>query len=216
MTPIPETITTIRGLYDYPACWRYIEKKGQIIYGPKFRLHPEDGEVVAKLLIWALQDPEAALMRNLDLRKGVMLTGPVGCGKTSLMHLLRHIMSPTGRYLVKPCREIAIEFATDGYPVITRYSKQSFHPGTGTPVAICFDDLGPEPAVQYFGNPCNTIAEILLSRYDYFVSHHMITHITTNLNSHEIEERYGNRVRSRMRELFNLISFTAAAVDKRK
>ena len=32
----------------------------------------------------------------------------------------------------------------------------------------------------------------------------------------ELEERYGNRVRSRMRELFNLIAFDTKAGDKRK
>ena len=34
-----------------------------------------------------------------------------------------------------------------------------------------------------------------------------LIHVTTNLNAHEFEDRYSNRVRSRMRELFNLIAF---------
>ncbi|MDT8347935.1 MAG: ATPase, partial [Flavobacteriaceae bacterium] len=42
------------------------------------------------------------------------------------------------------------------------------------------------------------------------------THITTNLNAEELEARYGSRVRSRLREMFNLISFDKASVDKRK
>ena len=41
------------------------------------------------------------------------------------------------------------------------------------------------------------------------------THATTNLNAQEMEERYGNRVRSRMRELFNLIAFDKESRDKR-
>jgi len=41
----------------------------------------------------------------------------------------------------------------------------------------------------------------------------MITYITTNLNRSEIEERYGLGLRSRMRELFNLIAFTPIAAD---
>ncbi|MEQ8239748.1 MAG: hypothetical protein RIA69_11080 [Cyclobacteriaceae bacterium] len=60
------------------------------------------------------------------------------------------------------------------------------------------------------------MAEILLSRYDHFVSYKMITHITTNLNSTELENIYGNRVRSRLRETCNLISFDRSAGDKRK
>jgi DNA replication protein DnaC len=59
------------------------------------------------------------------------------------------------------------------------------------------------------------MAEILLSRYDLFVNRKMLTHITTNLSSSEIEELYGERVRSRMREMFNLIAFNESAKDKR-
>lgn len=59
------------------------------------------------------------------------------------------------------------------------------------------------------------MAEILLSRYDLFTTRHMITHLTTNLNSTEIEQLYGLRVRSRLREMFNLIAFSPGTPDKR-
>jgi len=84
------------------------------------------------------------------------------------MNLLLYLLPPAHRYPMKPCREIAFEFATDSCPVINRYSKQSFHPGTENPLAICFDDPGLDAPIQYFGNTANTMAEILLSRYDYF------------------------------------------------
>jgi DNA replication protein DnaC len=79
----------------------------------------------------------------------------------------------------------------------------------------CFDDLGAEQSLKYYGNECNVMGEILLSRYEYFVSHDMLTHITTNLSATEMEDLYGNRVRSRLREMFNLIAFGESAKDKR-
>jgi len=64
------------------------------------------------------------------------------------------------------------------------------------------------------------MGEILLSRYDLFTqtghSQRIKTHITTNLNAEELEKRYGNRVRSRMRTMFNLISFDKNSKDKRQ
>jgi DNA replication protein DnaC len=57
---------------------------------------------------------------------------------------------------------------------------------------------------------------MLLSRYNLFISQKIKTHATTNLNAQELEKLYGNRVRSRMRELFNLIAFEKDVVDKRK
>jgi DNA replication protein DnaC len=59
------------------------------------------------------------------------------------------------------------------------------------------------------------MAEILLSRYDLFISKGIPTHLTTNLSASEIEEKYGNRVRSRMREMFNLVAFDKNVQDKR-
>ena len=55
-----------------------------------------------------------------------------------------------------------------------------------------------------------------VSRYDLFITHKTKTHATTNLNATELEKLYGNRVRSRMRELFNLIAFDRNTTDKRK
>ena len=69
--------------------------------------------------------------------------------------------------------------------------------------------------MKHYGTDCNVMAEILLSRYDLFISHNMLTHITTNLSASEIEEVYGQRVRSRLREIINLVSFSEKTDDKR-
>jgi hypothetical protein len=59
------------------------------------------------------------------------------------------------------------------------------------------------------------MAEIILSRYDIFISKQVITHITSNLSASEIEAAYGNRVRSRLRNMLNLIAFDKDTKDKR-
>lgn len=51
------------------------------------------------------------------------------------------------------------------------------------------------------------MAEILISRYEHFVENKSVIHITTNLLAIEIEKVYGDRLRSRMRNMFNLITF---------
>lgn len=105
----------------------------------------------------------------------------------------------------------------EGYVIIQRYSSRSFlhGPHNDIPIHLCFDNLGTEPAGQHYGVKTEVIAEILASRYDLFLSYHMITHLATNLSSGEIESRYGIRIRSRMREMFNLIAFDWGAGDKR-
>ena len=129
------------------------------------------------------------------------------------MSILKLFQDTEERLILKSCRDISFEFIKEGYSVIHKYSKQSFK--SEIPKAYCFDDLGTENNLKYYGNECNVMAEILLSRYDLFISRHMITHLTTNLNSSEIEDIYGTRVRSRLREQFNLIAFDSNSKDKR-
>ncbi|MCU7549326.1 hypothetical protein OCK74_09380 [Chitinophagaceae bacterium LB-8] len=214
-TSIPHEIKTIQSHYDYTIYWLLIEKKGKEIYHPKFKLYEEDTATILQLLIYFLQDAPLAQKYKIDLRKGIILTGPVGCGKTTLMTLMNQLLLTHHRHLVKACREIAFEFGVEGFEAILRYTRKSFNQYSETNVTYCFDDLGLEPVVQYFGTSCNVMAEILLSRYDLFIRFKMFTHITTNLNSQDIESFYGNRVRSRCREMFNLISFDMSSLDKR-
>ncbi|MBX3165130.1 MAG: ATPase [Bacteroidetes bacterium] len=205
--------------YDYSKVFAYLEKKGKEDFGNHFALHSSDLPLIRKLLAYFLKDEFTCEQENISLKKGIMLSGTIGCGKTTLMYLMKYFNDSSQQiYLVKPCRDVSFEFIQHGYEVILRYSKQSFYRnGTNCiPKHICFDDLGIENNLKYYGNECNVMAEILLSRYDCFISSHLITHLTTNLSASEIETIYGNRVRSRMREMFNLLAFDKDVKDKRK
>jgi DNA replication protein DnaC len=201
-------------IIDFDWCVKFFEKRGQEMYGPKFRIIPDDHEIIYKLVVYFLGHEDEAKRLGLDLRKGIMLTGPIGCGKTSLMSLMRLVPVKDRNFTMKTARDISFEFIQEGYDVINRYSKLSFT-GTG-PRIYCFDDLGAERNLKYYGNSCNVMGEIVLSRYDLFNSQGMTSHVTTNLGAADIENLYGQRVRSRMREMFNHLSFEKMSIDKRK
>jgi len=205
-SPQPQIIT-------FESCVEFLENKGREHFNPNFRIYPEDHEIIFKLLVYFIRDNDNVNKHGMSLRKGILLSGPVGCGKTSLMNLFRFYLKDNTRHIMKNCRDISFEFIKDGYSVIHKYSHSAFN--YDIPKTHCFDDLGAENNLRYYGNNCNIMAEILLSRYDLFVSKHMRTHITTNLNSSEIEDIYGIKLRSRLREQFNLIAFDRTAKDKR-
>lgn len=197
----------------YPEIITWLEKKGIELYGNHFKILENDYPIVYKLIAYFLKDEQACFQFGINLNKGILISGPVGCGKTSLMTLMKLITPSEYKFIVKPCRDISFEFIKDGYEVIHRYSRGKLE--QLDPKTYCFDDLGLENNLKYYGNECNVMAEILLSRYDLYISRRIQTHITTNLSASEIETQYGNRVRSRMRELFNLIAYDNTAKDKR-
>lgn len=228
-------------LYDFPKMLCYLNAKGKLLFGKKFKIHEEDHEILYQLCSYFIKDEISCEKFNIDPNKGIMLSGPVGCGKTTLMKLLRHLVPHHRPYEIIPTRNIVFGFNNLGYSIIEQYGNSNFY---------CFDDLGVEPEGKHFGKDCNVMGEILLSRHELFTQcppersqraeqpvlslskgsqtschpersrraalSRRTTHITTNLNAEEIEERYGNRVRSRLREMVNVIGFDKNTKDKRK
>lgn len=205
--------TEIKTHYNYQELIVWLEKKGIEIYGSHFKILENDYPIVFKLIAYFLRDEATCFQYNISLDKGILLSGPIGCGKTSLINLMKYIAPTEHKFFVKPCRDISFEFIQDGYQIIHKYSKGKLY--ESEPKTICFDDLGTENNLKYYGNECNVMAEILLSRYDIYTAKRIQTHITTNLSASEIETHYGNRVRSRLREICNLIAFDNKTKDKR-
>ncbi len=199
--------------HNYPDLLNFLEKKGKNLFGEKFHFTEQDKPNIVKLIAYFLDDEPTAAKYNIDLSKGILLSGPVGCGKTSLMKLMYYVPETKKKFFMKPCRDISFEFFKDGYEVVNRYSRG--HMTHNEFKNYCFDDLGTEKNLKYFGNECNIMSEIILSRYDIFLSRKIQTHITSNLSASEIETTYGTRVRSRMRQMVNLIAFDKSTTDKR-
>jgi energy-coupling factor transporter ATP-binding protein EcfA2 len=204
---------TIQSHYSYDEVIIWLENKGVELYGNHFKILETDYPIVYKLIAYFLKDEPTCFQYGINLNKGILLTGPIGCGKTSLMNLMKYLTATEHKFFVKPCRDISFEFIQDGYQIIHKYSIGKLY--QSEPRTYCFDDLGTENNLKYFGNECNVMAEILLSRYDLFISKKLKTHITTNLSATEIEKHYGNRVRSRLREMVNLVAYDKSTPDKR-
>ncbi len=203
----------IKTHYNYQEIIMWIEQKGIELYGNHFKILESDYQIIYKLIAYFLKDEPTCFQNNINLNKGILLSGPIGCGKTSIMNIMKYLTPTEHKFFVKPCRDISFEFIQDGYQIIHKYSKGKLY--EFEPKTICFDDLGTESNLKYYGNECNVMAEILLSRYDVYIAKRIQTHITTNLSASEIETQYGNRVRSRMREMLNLIAYDKTTSDKR-
>lgn len=154
---------------------------------------------------------------NPSIDKGILLCGVFGCGKTAIMTLFARNQRQV--YDVVSAKKIASEFQQNGVEGISIYqqpivnaindSRKFYHRHTG----ICIDDLGAESEKNSFGNKSNVIGDLIEHRYHSKLVGTML-HATTNLTSSELENFYGGRVLSRMKQIFNLIVLPGK--DRRK
>lgn len=186
---------------------------------PGYVLDDKNIEIFKSLCLYFCGDNRCTTEYGLDLEKGIMLVGPTGCGKTTMMRAFAS--NSYNSFTEVSCRTVADEYSlpdTGGAAAIDYYSgwKEAYPENFygQKQIGYFFDDLGTERTKKHYGNEINVMQDVILNRYD---NRHLKakTHLTTNLSADDIETIYGSRVRSRMREMFNFITFDVDAPDRR-
>ena len=201
--------------FEFDSFLLDFEKRGKTMYGEKYDIANCDVLVLQKLLAYFDCNAEQATKFDIEFSKGIFLNGSIGVGKTSAMRVFREFLLPEHKFITKACREVAFEFIQGGPEIIFKYTNR-FGFSNENPRYYCFDDLGLESKSKFFGNNVNVMREIILSRYDLFIAKGTITHFTSNLSANGIMDMYGNEVRSRIREMCNIITFDSSMLDNRK
>lgn len=156
---------------------------------------------------------------GFSLKKGIMLVGPVGCGKTTIMRAFGR--NSTNGFAIVACRKVSTDYTdknAGGQITLNKYSSLlPTYPDRNfgqRELGFCFDDLGTEGTKKHFGNELDVMAEVIYNRYDSGLLRK--THFTANMTSEDIAEIYGSRVRSRLREMCNFLTFDPKSPDYRK
>lgn len=147
----------------------------------------------------------------LNPRKGVLLFGDIGTGKSTMLKILAEFQRLYGEgFLIVNTSKLAAEYTTDGMEALNESTWNKSFRGTN-PVTRGFDELGREliPA-KYYGSELNIMQHILQIRYDLKAK----THATTNLNIEELEQKYGSHIYDRMLETFNFIEMKGESFRK--
>ena len=148
-------------------------------------------------------------------RKGLLLTGDYGTGKSTIMQILNKYLwfiggrdsgdYPIGGFRIDSASYVATGFSMKGRDYLELYTYNG-----GIPRTICFDELGREPIPsKHFGTELNVMQYILQCRYE--LRYECKTHITTNLSIEEIQERYGAYIADRINEMFNVIELKGSS-----
>ena len=210
-------------------------RAGQIFKDPKFQLDTHTEPVFELLCHYFSESPEFIPLakqygvKEPSLEKGIILQGVYGVGKTWMMDLFSRNQRQVFRQ--HNCKKIAndVRVLSEAEFIDKYLTKEKnaindrsafYHRYMG----ISLEDIGTEEIKNDYGNKKNTIAEIIEYWYILWVAEmnnpdkvgllkpHL--HGTTNLGRTALEEKYTERVTSRMREMFNFI--VLGGNDRRK
>lgn len=162
---------------------------------PDMDFTPQHVYVLKNFHLWLWKDYAC----EWDIRKGIMLCGNPGCGKTMIMASMSEwsqIMRKRPFSMMYSKIEVDRAFKQKDTQVGNQFFNGQW----------CIDELGHENTANIFGNKINYISDLIEHRYQY----KLITHATTNNNISEsapfsLHDIYLPRVVSRIKALFNIV-----------
>lgn len=148
-------------------------------------------------------DPRFQTELNYSFKKGILIRGDYGVGKT---HIIKCVADNyLQRIALLSMLKISEQIKTDGEYNINYNNREK----------IYLDDVGTEETtVNHYGTKINFFKDFIEKTYDMPNMHNRLI-ITTNCSFDELEEKYGGRVRSRMAEMFNVIDVTGEDYRKK-
>ena len=179
--PLTETQTAKALYYQYKS--EVVSRRGEAEW--------QDNDEIKQV---CLQMAKILTDKN-DKHFGFMLRGTNGNGKTTLANAFHKVVNSLAnmQYLGK-CRGAINRTSKE---IVKCYETSTFEKILDEPVVI-IDDLGNEATgTMNYGNIGTPIVDMIEHRYD----NQLFTFITTNLTADQIEEKYGKRIRDRLREM---------------
>ena len=183
----------LKALWTAKRMYNLMAFTSEDTYGKKLVVNPDNEKLIKAICFFLSGDERFETELNFSLKKGLMIRGVSGLGKTHLVKCVAdNELKPISILsMIEICNQIKSE---GHYSVEYKNCK-----------VIYLDDVGTEEStVSFFGNKINWFKDFLEM---YYLKNKPFNHliISTNNTFSEIEEKYGYRVRSRVKDVFNII-----------
>jgi Protein of unknown function (DUF815). len=150
--------------------------------------------------------------------KGVLVSGSIGVGKSNMMKVMQRLLKDTDRRF----KLVSGYQLKDMSETMTIAEIKALY-GANLKCDLYIDDIGFSIDVKRYGNTVNIIGEIIMERYDLYVSSGFKTHLSSNIaadiknndkNLPTIKTLYGSRVLDRIKEMCDLIIWKGESLRK--
>lgn len=191
-----------------------LQQRFEKVYGQsygKFEYNDHNREIMRMLFLYFSDSPDfEKIDEKYSLKKGLLLQGPFGCGKTSVLKSMQLLVER--RYGMISCKKIEESYDRGGFHDIEKYTQTSISHNNLT-TGWMFDDFGWEDAGKHYAKQTNVMENVLATIELNGIFSHF--HLTTNLSMEEIAEKYGGRIRDRIRAMFNQVKFDTSTPSMR-
>ena len=213
---------SLKGLSD---AFAYSREQWATRAGKAFVIDEENKEVVRALMLYFSEHPafntlswnseKGALRSEPSLKKGLLVCGNVGSGKTLLLKIFNNCFEGKGRFQIVPCDILTDRVRKEGVAALQTYASPYRDGGANE---ILFDDLGIESKAKYYGDEINPMFDLIIKRYRSFCDVGLKSHFTTNLAPGQLAGYYDDRTESRLHEMCNIVVLGGSKTsrDRRK
>ena len=165
-------------------------------YDKQLIVNQDNKKFITSICYFLSNDQRFETEFDYSLQKGLLIRGVSGLGKTHIVQCVKE--NELNPIIILSMLEITDEVKSEG----------QYEVKMGNNKIVYLDDVGTEePIVNHFGTKVSFFKQFIESVYLRSKSFNKLI-ISTNNSFSEIEERYGFRVASRMREMFNVINVT--------
>lgn len=163
-------------------------------YGKDLIVNNDTKYLITVLCYFISNDIRFETELGMSFKKGLLIRGAAGLGKT---HLVKCIKDNE----VKPINIISMIDISETVKEEGSYEAEYAH-------TFYLDDVGTEePTINHYGTKINWFKNFIEMYYLKNKPFNRLI-ISTNNNFDEIESKYGFRVRSRVKDMFNIINVT--------
>lgn len=160
-------------------------------YGKKLILHDDNTLLIRAICFFFSRDERFETELNYDLNKGLLIRGVSGLGKTYLLKCIENND-------VRPIKIVSMIDISEQVKEEGTYDLQYKN-------SLYLDDVGTEePIVNHYGTKINWFKNFIEIYYLKNKPFNKLI-ISTNNSFEEIENKYGFRVRSRIKDMFNIV-----------
>lgn len=186
-----------------------------------FVINDQNKEVINTMILYFAKHSDFLSAKNIlggepTFKKGILLLGNVGSGKTILMDIFKRAVSDNRSPFMKKSQAFTTVFAKDlpylieseGLGAMKKYTDQyKKEDGEARNNIINIEDIGAEKKEKHlnYGSQYDLIDTLIDVRNRHLTFSGIITHGTTNHNAKQLSELYDERFVSRLYSTFNII-----------